>query len=316
MTFYSGKRLEAIRSLSLFDYLKNYEPDNLVRNGSKDYITREHDSLHISNGKWKWWSRKTGGKSALDYLVTVEGMSFPEACKRIEELMHIHPPVKTYYHPENRIPFSLPAADDNNDEVIHYLCDIRKIDPEIIHFFIAKNMIYQDKVFKNAVFVGFNKDKPAYAFKRSIHDNKRYDHLGSNKAYSFSFTNKYSPTLHVFESCIDLLSYMTFVKKRGKLFYEDCYLSLAGASNAIAGKREDDIPVALHSYLHRNKNIKTIIFHLDNDEVGIGATARMINLLNDKYDCLDQHPLRFKDVNEQLVHYENKKTENGGAEND
>lgn len=316
MTFYTGKRLETIQSLSALDYLKNYEPDELVKNGNKDYVTKTHDSLHLSNGSFKWWSQDIGGHNAIDYLRIVKGMSFPEACKQIEELMDIHPPVKTYCEVRNEVPFTLPVPDDNNDKVIHYLCDIRKIDPEIVQFFIKKKMIYQDKVFKNAVFVGYNKDKPAYAFKRSIYNDKRFDHLGSNKAYSFSFTNQYSSTLHVFESCIDLLSYMTFMKKRGKLFYEDSYLSLAGASNTIASKTEADIPIALHSYLSRQPNIKKIIFHLDNDDVGKGATEKIMSVLNDKYECVDQHPLRFKDVNEQLVHYENQKSGNGETQND
>lgn len=316
MTFYTGKRLETIQSLSALDYLKNYEPDMLVKHGNGDYTHREHDSMHFSNGRFKWWSQDIGGYNAIDYLRIVEGLSFPEACKQIEELMDIHPPVKTYHEVRNNVPFTLPVADDNNDKVIQYLCDIRKIDPEIVHYFIAKNMIYQDKIFKNVVFVGFNKDKPAYAFKRSIYDDQRFEHRNSNKAYSFSFTNQYSSTLHVFESCIDLLSYMTFMKKRGKLFYEDCYLSLAGASGTIAGKHEADLPIALHSYLQRNRNIKTIIIHLDNDETGKRATEKIMNILSDKYECVDQHPLRFKDVNEQLVHYENRKSENGETQND
>ena len=51
----------------------------------------------------------------------------------------------------------------------------------------------------------------------------------------------------------------------------------------------------------RNKNIKTIIFHLDNDEVGIGATSKIIKVLSKKYRCIDDHPKESKDVNEELV---------------
>lgn len=48
--------LQEIRKLSAFDYLKNYQPDMLIKNGRTDYYHREHDSLHFSNGKWYWWS--------------------------------------------------------------------------------------------------------------------------------------------------------------------------------------------------------------------------------------------------------------------
>lgn len=73
MTRYIPKdKLKEIRSLSAIDYLKNYHPDLLIRNGRTDYIHVDHDSLHFSNGKWYWWSKRKGGTSAIDYLVTVD----------------------------------------------------------------------------------------------------------------------------------------------------------------------------------------------------------------------------------------------------
>ena len=60
--------LEKVRTLSAFDYLRNYAPDLLVKNGRTDYYHQDHDSLHFSNGKWYWWSQGKGGTSALDRL--------------------------------------------------------------------------------------------------------------------------------------------------------------------------------------------------------------------------------------------------------
>lgn len=294
--------LEKVRTLSAFDYLRNYAPDLLVKNGRTDYYHRDHDSLHISNGKWYWWSQGKGGTSALDYLIIVEGYEFKDACNYLSDLMNVSEPVTTYYHPKPIKPFELPVKDKNNDLVIHYLCEIRKIDKDIVDDFISKGMIYQSANFKNAVFVGYDKDKPAYAFKRSIFKNFKLDHAGSNKAFSFNYTNKNSNELHVFEAAIDLLSYMTLLKMDEIDYTEFNYLSLAGASDKIASKSETDIPIALKAYLERNPNIKTIIFHLDNDEVGIGATSKIISILNSKYQCIDEHPTSYKDVNEELIH--------------
>ncbi len=39
--------LEKVRTLSAFDYLRNYAPDLLVKNGRTDYYHRDHDSLHF-----------------------------------------------------------------------------------------------------------------------------------------------------------------------------------------------------------------------------------------------------------------------------
>lgn len=294
--------LEKVRTLSAFDYLKNYAPDLLVKNGRTDYYHRNHDSLHFSNGKWYWWSQGKGGTSALDYLIIVEGYEFKDACNYLSDLMNVSAPVTTFYHPKPSKPFELPVKDKNNDLVIRYLCEVRKIDKDIIDDFISKGMIYQSANFKNAVFVGYDKDKPAYAFKRSIFKNFKLDHAGSNKAFSFNYTNPKSDVLHIFEAVIDLLSYMTLLKMNEMDYTEFSYLSLAGASDKIATKSEADIPIALKTYLERNPNIKTIIFHLDNDEVGIGATSKIISILNSKYQCIDEHPTSYKDVNEELIH--------------
>lgn len=293
--------LEKVRTLSAFDYLRNYAPDLLVKNGRTDYYHRDHDSLHFSNGKWYWWSQGKGGTSALDYLIIVEGYEFKEACNYLSELMNVSAPVTTYYHPKPTKPFELPVKDKNNDLVIRYLCEVRKIDKGIVDDFISKGMIYQSANFKNAVFVGYDKDKPAYAFKRSIFKNFKLDHAGSNKAFSFNYTNPESDVLHVFEAAIDLLSYMTLLKMDEKDYTKFDYLSLAGASDKIAIKSEADIPIALKAYLERNPNIKTIIFHLDNDEVGRGATSKIISILNLKYRCIDEHPTSYKDVNDELI---------------
>ena len=71
--------------------------------------------------------------------------------------------------------------------------------------------------------------------------------------------------------------------------------------NVDLNNLDGDIPIFLKSFLNRNPNIKTIVFHLDNDEVGTSATTYIMNRLKNKYHCVDQHPTKYKDVNEKLV---------------
>lgn len=130
--------LQNIRSFSAFDYLKNYHPDLLIKNGRTDYYHRYHDSLHFSNGKWYWWSKRAGGKSAIDYLTKVEGMKFLDACWYLVDLMKVSKPMITIEHPKERKSFVLPLKDSNNNALIHYLCDVRKI--EGIRILWLKNM--------------------------------------------------------------------------------------------------------------------------------------------------------------------------------
>ena len=75
------------------EYLKNYEPYELVHFSGNTYTTRTHDSLKISNGKWMWWSRGIGGRSALDYLIKVKDYSFLEAVELLAGQANIQPPI-------------------------------------------------------------------------------------------------------------------------------------------------------------------------------------------------------------------------------
>ena len=77
MTQIRKSDIAKIKELDLLTYFKNYGPDELIRNGrNESYYLRHHDSLKLSNGMWYWWSRGIGGKTALDYLIKVEGFTF------------------------------------------------------------------------------------------------------------------------------------------------------------------------------------------------------------------------------------------------
>lgn len=80
------------KEMDLLTYLKNYEPGELVHFGGSTYCTRTHDSLKISNGKWCWFSRGIGGRTALDYLIKVREIPFIEAVEMIVGQAAIKPP--------------------------------------------------------------------------------------------------------------------------------------------------------------------------------------------------------------------------------
>ena len=67
----------------LLSYLQAYEPGELKKSGPREYRTRSHDSLVISNGKWHWCSRNMGGRTALDYLIKVRGQDFVSAVETL-----------------------------------------------------------------------------------------------------------------------------------------------------------------------------------------------------------------------------------------
>ena len=85
MPYVTPEQITKAKEMDLLTYLQLYEPDNLVRFGSNTYCTREHDSLKISNGKWHWFSRGIGGRTALDYLIKVRNYTFPKAVEMLSK---------------------------------------------------------------------------------------------------------------------------------------------------------------------------------------------------------------------------------------
>jgi hypothetical protein len=75
--------LEA-KKIDLLTYLRKYEPHELVHVSGGEYTTKTHDSLRISeNGLWHWCSQGCGGKTALEYLIRVKGLSFINAIETL-----------------------------------------------------------------------------------------------------------------------------------------------------------------------------------------------------------------------------------------
>lgn len=120
MPYVDAAAIEAARQIDLLSYLQAYEPGELVHVSGSTYCTREHDSLKISNGKWHWFSRGIGGRNALDYLVKVKEMPFPEAVSQLTGT-----PLRAYTAPkapvmpkERRL--LLPDVDSSCDAVKAY----------------------------------------------------------------------------------------------------------------------------------------------------------------------------------------------------
>lgn len=87
MSYIAPEVVTEAKRMDLLTYLRTYEPGQLVRVSGNTYCTREHDSLKISNGKWMWWSRGIGGRTALDYLIKVKELSFIKLWKPSWEIV-------------------------------------------------------------------------------------------------------------------------------------------------------------------------------------------------------------------------------------
>lgn len=298
------------KRIDLLTYLQERDPEELVRVSASTWCTREHDSLKISNGKWYWWSRGFGGRSALDYLIKVRGMSFLDAVRDIAgdaaEAPAARPlpprgPAGPVQRPARR-PFELPPA-DATPEAVAYLAR-RGIAREVLDECVSRGIVYGTRRgrFANAVFVGTGPDgRPRYAALRGCSGSFKGEAPGSDKRCSFHLDPGRGGELHVFEAAIDALSYATLAVMRGEDWRSLNLLSLGGVPPASVGVRKGCVPPALERHLADRPRIRSLRLHLDNDAPGLNAAALVSTVLCDRYRVAIEPPRSGKDVNEELM---------------
>ena len=302
MSYIPREAIERAKQIDLLTYLQNYKPQELVHVSRDVYCTRTHDSLKISNGKWCWFSRGIGGRSALDYLIKVQGASFLEAVEQIIGQAAVRSPVSLSENTQKPKNLILPQVYRYADGVVNYLHK-RGIDYEIISFCIHTERLYESNPRHNAVFIGLDKqNKPKYASLRGICGAVfKGEAEGSDKRYSFAIpADEKSDTIHLFESAIDLLSYGTMEKLNGHDWRKDNLLSLAGVYQPKKSIEESTIPAALQQFLKDYPHIKKITLHLDNDFAGRLATKTLMTILPNRYEVTDESPPYGKDYNDYL----------------
>ena len=126
------------------------------------------------------------------------------------------------------------------------------------------------------------------------------DCTGSKKQYSFRLTAENTGEVHLFECAIDLLSYATLMKLEGKDWRQFNLVSLAGVYSPKQKIEDSKVPVTLGRLLEKDKTIRRIVLHLDNDIAGRKATKALQTILSDKYEVVDDPPQYGKDVNDFL----------------
>ncbi len=274
----------------LLSYLQQFEPNELVRVSATEWSTRTHDSLKISNGLWNWFSRGIAGKTALDYLIHVKGMTFQNAVLHLIETESVTLPAQGRNPAapkveKERLPFRLPLRHSDNRRAFEYLMG-RGIDRELIKICVNENRLYEgcNRVYDyhNVVFVGFDAHgTPKYAMERGMIDGYRRDVPGSEKKYGFALpASPRQDRLLVFEAAIDLLSQATMEMRAGRYWRSDHRVSIGGVAME---KPDSPTPLALDWYLEHHPEIKRVGLCLDNDKAGNRASVTLLERLGDRY---------------------------------
>ena len=289
------EQIKAAKKMTAIEFLRRYRPEELVKGECRnEYQLRENDSFKI-NGEtslWHWKSRDVGGRSALDYLIYVEGMKFVDAVLSLCGESPAYFPDSS--QPKQEKEFVLPPAAENKKRVFAYLIR-RGISREVIEACVRAGILYESAGYRNAVFVGRDEQGTArYAFLRGTYSNSKKpfkaEVTGSDKRFCFCLPPQgNSRKMAVYESAIEAMAHLTLEGTADKH-----RLSLGGIYAPREGSQARPFkkPLALESFLGRHPEIEEIEICLNNDFAGRWAAEHLEKAYQGKYRMVKNLPER------------------------
>lgn len=286
------EQVAAARRMTAIEFLRRYRADDLVKSSARgEFELKSHDSFKI-NGEsslWHWKSRGIGGKSALDYLMHVEGCSFVEAVQLLCDEQLVFTPKNHADVERKRPPFELPEKSPTTTRVEAYL-RCRGISQTVIDHCLQAGILYESLPYHNCVFVGKDADgTPRYAALRGTYTyGKQFkaESTGSDKRFGFCIApTAESSALAVFEAAIDAMAEMSLAGDVADMYR----LSLGGIYAPEEGHGIHP-PAALEEFLRSHPQVNRIEFCLDNDPPGRTAAAALAQLYGERYQVAVRLP--------------------------
>lgn len=265
---FTREEMEKIYQTSIIDFAMENGLE-LENGGRKAFHVKNSGGLYLfRNGRGYYWFTQEGyggGKgNIVDFAMEYFRLGKREAMEKILGC-RAAPQVYIDTDIEDEKSFQLPPRDQDNNRVIAYLVNARKLHPEIVLEMLRQNRIYQSRTEKNGkryincAFVGFDKGgKASYCSLRgpSSTSNYKMDVCGSQKETGFVIPGA-SGHVYVFESPIDALSHASMAALKGEDWTKDYRLSQGGLSTR-----------ALQYFLDSHPDIFHITLCYDNDQEG------------------------------------------------
>ena len=184
-----------------------------------------------------------------------------------------------------------------NDWIYWYLHNYRAIDRKIVTELLARKLLAFDESDKNLIFLTYdceNSDGKRNIIsleKKGTKVNKSFSNVNgtSNTPFLYALDGVVYSTankLYVFESTIDLLSFITLNNAE----LDSIYLSTRGA-----GKIK-----CITKFIEKYPNVTEIISCVDNDEAGWNMTSKINRLYGGTHTIIYSYPPSKKDWNEHL----------------
>lgn len=296
--YYTKSEIERANQVNLEELMKR-QGETLLPAGRERRLGSNH-SITIRKNYWYDHAEEKGGL-AIDFVKMYYGKTFLEAMAfLLSEEGFI--PVREWEietEEQEKHVLEVPKASPTMRRLYGYLVKQRKIAPELVNYFVEKNLLYEScerdrktgNEYHNAVFVGKDPNgqiqhihkKGLYSGEKNYKGNQR----GSVAEYPFQYRGK-GERVYVFEAPVDLLSYLTMEPKD---WQQNSYLALMGVSVK-----------PLLQFLRERPDVHTIVFCLDHDQAGSMATERIqtkLQELKQEYIMEVKEPV-LKDWNEDL----------------
>ena len=262
---FSDEQLQRASGIDITAMLQG-QGEKLKKQG-RVYRWMRYDSTVIDRNRWYRHSREIGG-GPIQFMQHFYGMDFVEAVKYLlggEEGAEF---VQASQTPETKLPFVPPKLSKNMHRTFAYLIKTRKIDADIVQYFVNEKKILETEEYHNTAFCGYDeKGEMKQMHLRSTLPGNRFfmDIDGSDKQYYFRHIGINSD-VYVFEAPIDMLSYITMNKEN---WQESSYVCLGGV--AID---------ALKNILSTNEQISKVYMCVDRDNAGDKTVKRIGDELN------------------------------------
>lgn len=274
--FVNKSQINRANEVDLKSFLMRHG-EKIAKSGTQFEWLRESGKVVVRGNRWYDFYEQVGGYP-IAFVKKYYGLDFQHAVLFLLDEQNS----------EDK-ELKLPEPSKSMTRTMSYLTDVRGLDSDILQQFISEGMIYESKVYHNVIFVGKDKEgAPAHAHRRSVVPGKTYmgNVAGSNASCSFNRIGT-SDSLYVFESPIDMLSYIT-MNKQG--WTKHSYVACCGVC-------DKPIMRILEEYPH----IKTVFLCLDNDVAGREATNKIADkLFANGLSCEVLVPMA-KDWNEDLI---------------
>lgn len=283
---FSDEQLQRASGIDIAAMLQG-QGEKLKKQG-RVYRWMRYDSTVIDRNRWYRHSREIGG-GPIQFMQHFYGMDFVEAVKYLLDGEEGAEFVQASRTPEPKLPFTPPKLSKNMHRTFAYLIKTRKIDADIVQYFVDEKKILETEEYHNVAFCGYDeKGEMKQMHLRSTLPGNRFflDIDGSDKQYYFRHIGINSD-VYVFEAPIDMLSYITMNKEN---WQESSYVCLGGV--AID---------ALKNILSTNEQISKVYMCVDRDNAGDKTVKRIGDELNEMGYEWERILPENKDWNEDLT---------------